>query len=89
MTGRRHAVLATVALVPALAYEAVEIYQGEEGWPYSRFLRLLPPVIFLGGLASANAVLIPHILRRAARVANDLAELVDDALAPFDHEETP
>ena len=89
MTGRRHAVLAAVALVPALAYEAVEVYQGDDGWPYSRFLRLVPPPVFVGSVVAANAWLIPHILRRAARAAETFAELVDDALATFDTEETP
>lgn len=78
--GLRRGLLAAAALLPALAYEARELRRGAEGWPYSRFLRLIPPVLFLGGIAAGNAVLIPHILHR-------VSVLVDDALAPLDNDQ--
>lgn len=82
-TGQRHAVAASLALLPMLAYEAREVAQGDDGWPYSRFLRHLPGPVFLGAVVAFNAWFIPHILRRAAEAAVSVAEAFDPASIPF------
>jgi len=75
--GKRHAVVAVAALVPAAVYEAVEVAQGADGWPYSRFLRFLPGWLFLGLLAAFNAWFGPHILRRTVQAVAELVEQAD------------
>jgi hypothetical protein len=79
---QRHAVLASVVLVPPLTYELVEVFQGEDGWPYSRFMRLLPPPVFTLTLAATAGVLWTHIvkpgLRRAADAIVTAVEAFDD-----------
>lgn len=77
--GQRHAVLAGAALVPFALYEAVEVAQGADGWPYSRFLRLLPPELFIGGVVAFNAWLIPHIVRGAARAVDQIVTAIEEA----------
>lgn len=76
---QRHALVAAVVLVPALAYELREVTQGADGWPYSRFLRLLPPPVFLGCLVGFNAWIGPHILRRTAKALAAVVEQFDDS----------
>ena len=85
--GQRHALLASAALVPFAVYEAVEISQGDDGWPYSRWLRLLPPELFVAGLIGFNAWFGPHILRRAKNAAVAALEAFDDR-PTFDTEES-
>lgn len=79
MSGRRHAVVAAAVLLPAFVYELREVAQGPDGWPYSRYLRLLPPPVFLGCLVGFNAWIGPHILRKTATALAAVAEKFDDA----------
>jgi len=74
---RKHAVLALGALAFPLAYEAVEVSQGPDGWPYSRWIRRLPPWLFLGLLAAFNAWFGPHILRKTVQAVAELVEQAD------------
>ena len=63
MITRRKAALAAVALVPALTYEFAEIARGDEGWPYSRFIRRVPMPVRVGVLVLATGWLWPHLLK--------------------------
>jgi hypothetical protein len=65
--GQRHAVLATAALAPAVIYQAHEIAQGDEGYPFSRFLRLLPVWLFLAVAVPGFGWFVPHICGRKHR----------------------
>lgn len=87
--GQRHALIAAAALAPFLVYEAVEVAQGDDGWPYSRFLRLMPPELFLVGLVTFNAWFGPHILRRTAQAVAAVVERACDDMhdVPFEPEE--
>jgi hypothetical protein len=82
---RRHAVVAAAVLVPALAYELVEVAQGDDGWPYSRYMRLMPPAAFTATLALTGGVLWTHIVKPLARRTVDAiataVEALDDARA--------
>lgn len=60
---RRKATVAAVALVPALAYELAEIARGDDGWPYSRFIRRVPMPVRVGALVLVTGWLWPHLLK--------------------------
>lgn len=60
----RRAVLAVAALVPAFVYEFVEIAKGDDGWPYSRFIRLIPLPARVAGLFGVTAWGWPHLLKQ-------------------------
>jgi hypothetical protein len=80
---QRHAVVATAVLAPALTYELIEVAQGEEGWPYSRFMRLMPPAAFTVVLVGTGGLLWTHIVKPLARRTVDAiataVEAFDDA----------
>lgn len=59
----RRAVVAATALVPAFAYEFAEISKGPNGWPYSRFIRLIPLPLRIVLLALLTLWGWPHLIR--------------------------
>ncbi|MGH3998840.1 MAG: hypothetical protein ACRDTJ_15450 [Pseudonocardiaceae bacterium] len=63
----RRAVVAAAALVPPLAYEFAELARGREGWPYSRFVRLLPRPAIKALLITAFVVGWGHFLKSIAK----------------------
>lgn len=59
----RRAVVAAVALVPALAYEFAEIAKGPDGWPYSRFIRRIPLPARVAALTLVTGWGWPHLIK--------------------------
>lgn len=64
---QRHGVVLAAAAAPLVAYQARELAQGIDGWPISRFARLLPLWLFLSMVAGFFGWFVPHIaLRRTS-----------------------
>ena len=59
----RRAVVAAAALAPAFVYEFVEIAKGDTGWPYSRFIRLIPMPVRVAALTGVTAWAWPHLIK--------------------------
>lgn len=67
--GQKHAAVAAAVWVPVIAYQARELSQGEEGWPFSRFICLLPVWLFLAVVTPAVTWFVPHIVWNRRRHA--------------------
>ena len=70
------AAVAAASLAPAVIYQAVEIARGEDGWPYSRWIRLslrthtqTGAAVFRGIVHSVYTWFEPHILNGEDRKA--------------------
>lgn len=67
--GRKHALIAAAVLTPPAIYQAREIAQGDDGWPFSRYIRLLPLWLFLTVTGFAFGWFVPHIALPKIRCA--------------------
>jgi hypothetical protein len=66
--GQKHAALAGAAWVPVIAYQWHELASGADGWPFSRFIRLLPVWLFLIIVGGFLGWFVPHICSPRKRV---------------------
>jgi hypothetical protein len=60
---RRKAIVAAAALAAPLAVEFYEISEGPDGWPYSRYIRLIPLPLRILLLAILTFWGWPHLIR--------------------------
>lgn len=59
---RGRAALAVASIAPGLAYELAELSRGEEGWPFTRWVLLLPRWVIALVLTAAYVVLWHHFI---------------------------
>jgi len=59
---RRAAAIAAASLVPPLAYELVELKKGPDGWPFTRYVLILPRWVIAVLLGAAFVVLWDHFI---------------------------
>lgn len=59
---RRAPVIAAASLVPPFAYELAELRKGKDGWPFTRYILLLPRWVIAVLLTTTFVVLWDHFI---------------------------